>query len=116
MSAGIIKEGGSSLAEQGRVLATLDDWRAITFVLIIVIVILSLERFFAARGMRAERVEMSKERQTMWAVSDKFGTASEKLGEASAKVGAELQVTANLNARVESALGRVESLLNARSR
>lgn len=58
--------------EAGRVLATLDDWRAIVFVLIFVIFVMIVERGLTSWQMR-------KEREKMWAVADKFGDAADKL-------------------------------------
>lgn len=96
---------GDALAENGRVLATLDDWRAILFVAVLLIVAMIVTVIVLLRANRAERKEMSAERERMWGVADKFGSAAGQLT-------GELQVQQALNARIESALGRVEELLH----
>jgi hypothetical protein len=98
-----------AIAENGRVLATLDDWRAIAFVLVIVMLVLVAIIVVLLRATRQERKDMSEERSRMWAVADKFGAAADKLT-------VELQVQAALSARVESALGRCEEIHNAATR
>jgi hypothetical protein len=95
---------GDALAEQGRVMATLDDWRAILFVAFLFIVALIATVVVLLRANRLERSDMAKERERMWAVADKFGAAAGQLT-------GELQVQQALNARVEAALGRCEELL-----
>lgn len=95
---------GDALAENGRVLATLDDWRAILFVAVLLIVSLIATVVVLLRANRQERREISAERERMWGVADKFGDAA-------AKLTGELQVQQALNARVESALGRCEDML-----
>jgi uncharacterized membrane protein (DUF106 family) len=92
-----------AIAENGRVLATLDDWRAIAFVLVIVLLVLVGIIIALLRATRLERKEMSDERSRMWAVADKFGAAADKLT-------AQLQVHASLSARVEGALARCEEI------
>lgn len=95
---------GDALAENGRVLATLDDWRAILFVAILIIVALIVTIVVLLRANRTERKDMAAERERVWQVADKFGDAAGKLT-------AEIQVTQALDARVETALGAVEGLL-----
>lgn len=95
-----------AIAENGRVLATLDDWRAIAFVLVIVLLIMVFIIVALLRATRQERKDMSEERGRMWAVADKFGAAADRLA-------VEMQVQAALSARVEGALGRCEELENA---
>ena len=96
------------LAENGRVLATLDDWRAIMFgvaiFLIIVLISLLFVIFMLLRSNRQERQEMTARLDRALLVSDKFG-------EAAATLAAELQVGQALNARVETALGACERWL-----
>jgi hypothetical protein len=85
----------------GEVLATLNDWRAITFLLVFVIVCFIVERGLSSRAMQ-------KERERMWQVSEKFGDAAERLGEQLNDVVTELQVQRALNARLESFVERKE--------
>lgn len=100
----------------GETLATLNDWRAIVFILAFAFVVLIAERFVAAWGMRQERKElraerealqkeMSLEREKMWKVADKFGDAADKVGEGLDKVAIQLEVLRALAARVESNTG-----------
>jgi hypothetical protein len=96
------------VVEAGRVLATLDDWRAIAFVLVLVIVILIVERAWYSSAIRGERRDMSAERERMWGVSEKFGDAAAKYSEATHKVVTELEVNRALNARLESTVGVLE--------
>ncbi len=93
---------GQAIAENGRVLATLDDWRAMGFVIVVLVLVLVFVIFMLLRSTRMERKEMSDERTRMWAVADKFGVAADKLA-----VG--MQVQAALFARLESALDRNEA-------
>jgi len=89
---------GQAIAENGRVLATLDDWRAMGFVIVIILIVMVGIIIALLRSTKQERKEMSDERTRMWGVADKFGAAADKLAVA-------LQVHDALLARVESALG-----------
>lgn len=104
---------GRALAENGRVLATLDDWRAIVFSVVIIssVVIVALIGVIIAllRSNRQERRDIQALQERAFGVADKFGDASGKLV-------AELQVQQALNARVEGSLGRVEDLLETLER
>jgi len=93
---------GQAVAENGRVLATLDDWRAMGFVIVILVLVLVFVIFMLLRSTKSERKEMSDERTRMWSVADKFGVAADKLAVA-------MQVQAALLARVEGALTRNEN-------
>ena len=99
---------GRALAEQGRVLATLNDWRAMVFALVIITVLVSFVLVAVIvvllRANRQERRDMAEQQERAWGVADKFGDAAGKLT-------GELQVQQVLNARVESALGRCEAFL-----
>ena len=98
-----------AIAENGRVLATLDDWRAILFLAAIVIIFLIVVVVVLLRATRQERKDMSEERGRMWSVADKFGAAADKLS-------TEMQVQAALSARVEGALDRCERRLDEHER
>jgi hypothetical protein len=104
---------GDALAEQGRTLATLNDWRAILFVAFLIMVVLTVLMvviiIVLLQANRQERRDMVSERERMWGVADKFGDAAGKLT-------GELQVLQVLNARVESALGRCDDLLQENQR
>lgn len=63
---------GEQLAENGRVLATLDDWRAIMFVLVAVIVI-------QAAFIVWDRVTTSKRQERFADAMDKLADACDKL-------------------------------------
>lgn len=91
-------QSGASIGdinEAGRVLAQLDDWRAITFVLVLVIVVLLLERYFTQRDMRLER-------KAMMDVANQFATNSGKVAEAMSALRQELMSLRLTTARVES--------------
>ncbi len=96
-----VKGIGQAVAENGRVLATLDDWRAMGFLVAILFLAMIVIIFMLLRSTKQERSEMSEERSRMWAVADKFGAAADKLTSV-------MQVQSALAARVESALGRRE--------
>jgi hypothetical protein len=97
------------LAANGRVLATLDDWRAMLFGVVIMAVVVTCVLVgvivVLLRANRQERAEMSARLDRTLTVADKFGTAAGQLT-------GELQVQQALNARVETALGRCEDLLS----
>lgn len=99
---------GDALAEQGRTLATLNDWRAILFIAFLFMVLVAALAVTVIvvllRANRQERRDIGAERERMWSVADKFGSAAGQLT-------SELQVQQALNARVETALGRCEELL-----
>lgn len=101
---------GRALAENGRVLATLDDWRAMVFALamisVVVMIVLVVVIVLILRANAAERREMSARLDRALGVSDKFGDAAGQLV-------TELNVQQALNARVESTLTRVERLIEA---
>ena len=65
--------------EAGRVMAQLNDWRAITFVLVMVIVLLLVERFWAQREARLERKEMMRLAQEFALNSGKVANALQAL-------------------------------------
>lgn len=81
--------------EAGRVLATLDDWRAIVFVLIFLIFVLIVERGVSAW-------QMKKERERMWSVAQQMGVNSEKIAEAMNGLRTEITVLRAVSARMES--------------
>lgn len=99
----------SGVAENGRVLATLDDWRAMGFLIAILFIVLVGIIFALLRLVRTDRAQIAKEREAMWTLSDKFGAAAEKLA-------VEAQVQSNLNARVETALKTCTDTLTQRER
>lgn len=79
----------------GEVLATLNDWRAIVFVMMFLIAFMLIERAFASFQMR-------KERERMWLVADKFGQAAESMVGTVNELKTELAVLRAVSARVES--------------
>jgi hypothetical protein len=111
--AGAIKSAGEAVAGSGRVLATLDDVRAIYFILVIALLFFGALIIYLIRTNRADRIEMRKEREIWMGMGDKFGTAAETLATQTNKVVTELEVQRALSARVESTLGRCERLINA---
>lgn len=82
------KEVSSQLAENGRVLATLDDWRAIVFVLVGVIVVLIAFIVW-------DRLTNSRREDRLVAAIDKVGTAMDALT-------LEIKVLRAVASRVES--------------
>jgi hypothetical protein len=98
------------MAENGRVLATLDDWRAIMFgiagLFIVVLAILVAIIMALFRANRQERQEMSARLDRALLVSDKFGEAAKLLH-------ADYQVQQSQSARIEGALGKCEDLLSS---
>lgn len=107
MSPDQIQALGRALAENGRVLATLDDWRAMGFLFVIIVGIIFLVLLtvivLVLRANRQERQDMSARLDRALGVSDKFGDAANQLV-------SELNVQQALNARVETTLGRVERM------
>lgn len=106
-------EIAKTVAENGRVLATLDDWRAMGFLVVLFFIVMAVERWSAARGMRAERAEMRKEREQMrldmqaernklYEVADKFTAVAERLGENANRVVTQLEVLKAVSSRVEA--------------
>lgn len=89
----------------GRVMATLDDFRLLQYVLIVVIIGLGLLVAWLFGGIGRERREtnatMAAERERMWSVADKFGAAADKIGEQTDKLVVELRVLRALSSRVE---------------
>ena len=100
-----VRQIGDAMAENGRVLATLDDWRAIGFLGAFVIIFLGLIIWLLLRANRLERKEIADERARMW-------TVAEKTSEAANKLTSQVLVSQVLSARIESALGRVERILD----
>lgn len=88
--------------ESGRVLAQLDDVRAIFFVLILVIVVLIFDRWLDRRSARATIRDFKEAADGLAAAIDRQGTHTAE------------RATAVLvhNARVESVLGRIEHHLD----
>lgn len=82
----------------GEVLATLNDWRAIVFVMMFLIAFMLVERAFASFQMR-------KEREQMWLVADKFGQAAEQMVGTVGELKTELAVLRAVSSRVESTHG-----------
>jgi len=83
------------VAEVGRAAAGLPQDQIPLYFLMVVIAMMIVERGLAAWNM-------SKEREKMWAVADKFGDAADKLGEAMGELKTELAVLRAVSARVES--------------
>lgn len=99
---------GQAIAENGRVLATLDDFRAMGFVIVILFIFLIFVITMLLRSTKSERKEMSEERTRMWAVAGTMGAAAEKLA-------VEMRVQAALLSRVEGALTRNESSFSGKN-
>lgn len=93
----------SAVNETGRVLAQLDDWRAITFVLILVIAILLFERFWAYRTAAMERREMRD-------LAGSFAGSASKVADALADLRTEILVLRATASRVESTTGYQNAL------
>lgn len=85
------------MIEVGRVMATLDDWRTMVYVLLVIISIMIVERGITAWMMR-------KEREKMWQVADKFGQAADKLGETTIEMKTQNAVFHTLFSRFETIL------------
>ena len=81
--------------EAGEVLAHLNDWRAIVFVLVFIIVVLLLERIWAQREMRLERREMR-------GLTESFANSAEKVSRALSSLRLEVMVLRATASRVES--------------
>lgn len=80
--------GGASIAsinESGRVLADLNDWRAIVFVLVLIIFLMIMERFWLQREMRLERKEQRE-------ISTVFGNSADKVADAISAMREELGI------------------------
>lgn len=83
------------VVDAGRVLATLDDWRAITFVLMFLVVTLVVERLWVGWMMR-------KERERMWEIAERMGTNADKIADAMNGLRTEIVVLRAVSARMES--------------
>lgn len=79
----------------GEVLAHLNDWRAIVFVLVFIIVVLLFERTVSQREMRLERREMRE-------LSRSFAESAEKVSRALSSLRLEVMVLRATASRVES--------------
>lgn len=91
-------EGPSTLpnvTKAGEVLAQLNDWRAILYVLVFIIVCMIIERVWMQHNM-------VKERQQMREVAASFATSAEKVGEALSGLRVEVMVLRALSSRVEA--------------
>ena len=84
-----------SIDELSRALATNNDWRAIALVLVFVIMVLILERWFS--GWRAER-----ERKSLLSMAQSFSTNAEKVADALSSLREEISVMRAVSARIES--------------
>lgn len=79
----------------GEVLAHLNDWRAIVFVLVFIIVVLLWERIWTQREMRLERREMRD-------LTQSFANSAEKVSRALSSLRLEVMVLRATASRVES--------------
>lgn len=95
--------------ESGRVLANLNDWRAMTWVLVVVIAMLLLERVWARIDMRIERKQMHAERQQIRELAKDFADSANKTSDALAGITAQMAVMQALSARAEAYLASVLS-------
>lgn len=90
------------VVEAGRVLATLDDWRAITFVLLFVIVALLFERGWAGWRNYRERQQTIDEREKLWELAQSFGANADKVADALNGVTREIYALRAVSSRIES--------------
>jgi hypothetical protein len=81
--------------ETGRTLATLNDWRAIIFVLVVLLFFQLVERWWSSRDARLERKEMA-------ALARSFAESANQVAGGLNAVQAELLVLRALTSRVES--------------
>lgn len=97
----------------GEVMATLNDWRAILFIMLFVMISLIGIIFYLVTSNRLERKAMvderkviaeqaAEERRRIDIVADKFTAAAAKLGENFGRVSEELAVLRAVTSRVES--------------
>lgn len=83
------------LNEAGRVLAQLDDWRAIVFVFMFMFIVMVLERGLSA-------IQMRRERQQMWQLAQTMTSNSEKVAEALNGLKVEFQAARMVASRMEA--------------
>ena len=103
--------------EAGRVLAELDDWRAMMFVLIFVLI---SDRLATAWYRAIERKDRREERKELIKTNNNLSESIDRLTEAQSKASERIletssrrdQVVMLHHARVESLLSRVEHLLS----
>jgi uncharacterized membrane protein len=102
-----------TVIEAGQVMATLNDWRAILFIMLFVLIasfgiiiylITSnrLERAAMVKERESNAAAMAKERERMSGIADKFVTAADKMGDNLGAVSTELAVLRAVSSRVES--------------
>lgn len=87
--------GIPDINEAGRVMAQLNDWRAIVFVLVFIIIAFIIERFWMQREMRLERQQLRE-------VATIFGNSAEKVSEALNSLKTEITVLRAVSSRVEA--------------
>lgn len=93
--------------EAGRVLATLDDWRAIMFVLIFLLVI---DRIASAWQRTLDRREGRDSRRESLAATERLASAIDRM---TSQEATREQASMLHNARVESMLARIEPMLRS---
>lgn len=87
--------GTEGVVEVGRVMATLDDWRTMMFIMVICL--------FGQTGIIMWLLRsMSLERRAMWSAAQSFGTNAEKVADALGSLKTEIVVLRATASRVES--------------
>lgn len=90
--------------EAGRVLAQLDDLRAIMFMAGFVIVFLLVFTVWREWAMHVERRLMVEERKAIRELAQSFSESAKEVGKALGELGTKIAVLSALTARAESAV------------
>lgn len=88
--------------EAGRVMATLDDWRAIMFVMLFIIVFLLLFTMWREWAMQSER-------KLMRGLATSFAESAGKVADSLADLSTKIAVLSALTARAESYIANTTS-------
>lgn len=90
--------------EAGRTLATLDDWRAMMFIMLFIVVFLILFTVWREWAMQSERKAMVAERAAMRELAQSFADSAGHVATSLAELSTKIAVLSALTARAETVI------------
>lgn len=98
-----------NVVEAGKILATLDDWRAVMFMFAFIIIFLLFFTIWREWAMQSERKLMATERKEMRELASSFASSAGMVANSLADLTTKIAVLAALTARAEVAISTADT-------
>jgi ABC-type multidrug transport system fused ATPase/permease subunit len=104
-----------NVIEAGRVLATLDDWRAVMFMFGFIIIFLLVFTIWREWAMQSERKLMATERGEMRELARSFADSASKVSDSLSDLSTKIAVLGALTARAEASIAQADASASERT-